>query len=55
MLIFVNVHKVENVNGGGYVVKKSQKLVNVVCELFFLERIFFGFKYRLNTYSEISL
>ena len=32
MLIFVNVHKAENVNGRRKVVKKSQKHVNVVCE-----------------------
>ena len=31
-LVFVNVHKVENLNAGGQVVKKGQKLVNVVCE-----------------------
>ena len=30
--IFVNVHNVENVTAGGYVVNKGQKLVNVVCE-----------------------
>ena len=28
----VNVHKVENVNRGGEVGKKSQNFVNVVCE-----------------------
>ena len=32
MLIFVNVHKVKNVTGGGKWSKKSQKIVNVVCE-----------------------
>ena len=32
MSIFVNVHKVENVNGGGVGGQKSPKLVNVVCE-----------------------
>ena len=30
--LFVNVHTIANVNAGGYVVKKSQNLVNVVCE-----------------------
>ena len=30
--IFVNSYKVENVNVGDKVVKKSQKLVNVICE-----------------------
>ena len=30
--LFVNVHTIENVNAGGQVVKKSQNLVNVVCE-----------------------
>ena len=30
--LFVNVLKVENVNEGGQVVKKSQKFVNLVCE-----------------------
>jgi hypothetical protein len=30
--LFVNFHKVENVNRGGYVVKKRQNHVNVVCE-----------------------
>ena len=29
---FVNVHKVENANKGGQVVKEIQNLVNVVCE-----------------------
>ena len=32
MLIFANIHMVENVNGGELVVKKRRKLVNVVCE-----------------------
>ena len=30
--LFVNVYTIENVNLGGLVVKKSQKLVNLVCE-----------------------
>ena len=30
--LFVNVYTIENVNTGGQVVKKSQNLVNVVCE-----------------------
>ena len=30
--LFVNVHIIENVNGGRQVVRKSQNLVNVVCE-----------------------
>ena len=29
---FVNIHTIENVHAGGYVVKKIQNLVNVVCE-----------------------
>ena len=30
--LFVNFNTIENVNVGGQVVKKSQNLVNVVCE-----------------------
>ena len=30
--LFVNFHKLENVNGGGHMVKKSRTLVNVVCK-----------------------
>ena len=30
--LFVNFHTIENVNTGGWVVKKSQNLVNVICE-----------------------
>ena len=30
--VFVNVHTIENVNAGGYVVKESHNLVNIVCE-----------------------
>ena len=38
MLIFVNVHKIENVKGGREVVKKWQKCVNVVCEQFLIQK-----------------
>ena len=43
MSILFNVHTIENVNAGGEVVKKkSQNLVNVVCELPLLVKLFWA-------------
>ena len=49
--LFINFHTVENVNGCGQVVKKSQNFANVVCE-----RLLVGtFKYEFGFIKYISI